>query len=205
MTDTSGNIRAEYNYDPWGRRTRVGGDLDADFGFTGHYYHAPSGLDLTLYRAYSADLGRWLNRDPMGERRFEVARNAHFQNSPALHPPAEITEGPNLYAYVGNDPLQFMDPLGLSFSNWQGWASIVAGGAALGAAALGQYWAAAGLAAAAVGLWEWSDAEDYNQAVAPAQQLRNDITNTLSNMANDVSSLSSCNTVSKPPPTPWPQ
>jgi RHS repeat-associated protein len=90
MTDTNRTIRADYSYDPWGRRTKVSGDLDADFGFTGHYYHAPSGLHLALYRAYSAELGRWLNRDPIQER-----------------------GGLNLYGYVRNAPIDLIDSDGL--------------------------------------------------------------------------------------------
>ena len=40
LTDTAGAVRARYDYDPYGRRTKVAGDLDADFGYTGHYQHA---------------------------------------------------------------------------------------------------------------------------------------------------------------------
>src|SRR5437867_185697 len=39
MTDSSGVIDARYDYDPYGRRTKLRGDLDADFGFTRHYCH----------------------------------------------------------------------------------------------------------------------------------------------------------------------
>jgi len=86
-------LRTRYDYDPWGRRINVnGGNFEADFGFTGHYYHAPSGLQLALYRAYSAELGRWLNRDPLKN--------------------AELVQGPNLYGYVDQQPLLLTDPLG---------------------------------------------------------------------------------------------
>src|SRR5207249_9286845 len=67
MTDMAGTVLARYGYDPYGRRTRVEGDADADFGFAGHYLHSPSGLHLALYRAYEAGIGRWLSRDPKGE------------------------------------------------------------------------------------------------------------------------------------------
>jgi RHS repeat-associated protein len=89
MTDSGGTIHARYDYDPYGRRTKVQGDLDADFGFTGYYVHQPSGLQLALYRAYDADLGRFINRDPIGE-----------------------AGGLNLYDYVMNDPVSLIDPLG---------------------------------------------------------------------------------------------
>jgi len=89
MTDSSGTIQARYDYDPYGRRTKVQGDLDADSGFTGHYFHAVSGLHLALYRAYDADMGRWLNRDPLSE-----------------------AGGLNLYDYVGNSPINAVDLYG---------------------------------------------------------------------------------------------
>ncbi len=90
MTDRTGAIRARYEYDPYGRVTKISGDLDADFGYTGDYFHRESGLSLTLYRAYDPNLGRWLNRDPIG-----------------------IAGGLNLYAYCGNDPINWSDPFGL--------------------------------------------------------------------------------------------
>jgi RHS repeat-associated protein len=91
MLDGGGSVRARYDYNPFGRRTRTAGDLDADFGFTGHFYHASSGLHLALYRAYDADLGRWLNRDPLEE-----------------------SQQLNLFSYAANDPVNRFDPLGLA-------------------------------------------------------------------------------------------
>lgn len=91
MTDSTGTIiHARYDYDPYGNRNKISGDLDADFAFTGHYIHQASRLHLTLYRAYDSPTGRWPNRDPIAE-----------------------WGGLNLYAYVGNDPVNYVDPLGL--------------------------------------------------------------------------------------------
>jgi|GEM_PF-1400996 len=89
MTDESGAIRYRGDYDPYGRSTQVQGDLVPDFGYAGMYYHAASGLSLTFFRVYDPDLGRWLSRDPIGEK-----------------------GGVNLYNYVINDPINNKDPNG---------------------------------------------------------------------------------------------
>jgi RHS repeat-associated protein len=93
ITDDSGNVRAEYAYDPFGVRTQVSGNLNSDFGFAGMFWSPEAGLSLTRFRAYDAVSGRWLSRDPLRD--------------------AEIIQGPNLYAYAANDPVSATDPLGL--------------------------------------------------------------------------------------------
>jgi RHS repeat-associated protein len=117
MTDGTGTIKARYDYDPWGNRTKLGGAQDADFGFTGHYYHAPSNLYLAPFRAYDSTIGRWLSRDPIGE-----------------------TGGINLYGYVTNNPSNLADPLGL-FENGVDliqWGRTLAPAAPAAAAAVSQ-------------------------------------------------------------------
>src|SRR4029077_2736649 len=94
LPDATGAIRARYDYDPYGNRTKVSGDLDASFGYTGHYFHQASSMNLALNRAYDAMTGRWISRDSLED--------------------AELTQGSNLYAYVGNDPIGEMDSLGLA-------------------------------------------------------------------------------------------
>ena len=89
MTDSAGTVRARYSYDPYGRFTKVSGDQEADFGFTGFFRHQGSGLSLTMYRAYDPERGRWLSRDPLEN--------------------AEMKQGANLYAYVANQPLDRID------------------------------------------------------------------------------------------------
>src|SRR5262249_24825445 len=93
LTDGSGNVRARYAYDPFGRRTRLSGDVQSDFGFAGMFWAAEANLSLTHFRAYDPGLGRWLSRDPLRH--------------------AETSEGPNLYAYVRNEPIGRIDPSGL--------------------------------------------------------------------------------------------
>ncbi len=94
VLNSTGGVVARYSYDPYGRVTKVSGTVDSDFLYTGHYNHLPSGLAIAPYREYSAELGRWLSRDPIGE-----------------------AGGINLYGYVSNNPINFWDPLGLDQMN----------------------------------------------------------------------------------------
>jgi len=95
LTNAAGAVQAQYRYDPWGQVTKLAGNLDGDFRYTGHYYHAPSSLHLAPFRAYEAGTGRWLSRDPMFLSGGDV----------------------NLYAYVLNDPANAIDLLGLQGSS----------------------------------------------------------------------------------------
>ncbi len=61
-----------------------------DFGFTGYYTHANSGLDLSATRAYDPNTGRFNQRDPSGEG-----------------------SGLNLYAYCNGNPVCESDSSGL--------------------------------------------------------------------------------------------
>jgi RHS repeat-associated protein len=88
--DSSGTIRARYDYDPYGQQTVLIENPAPSFAYTGLFQHKPSGLDLAVYRGFVPGLGRWLNRDPIAE-----------------------AGGLNLYDYVKNDPIRFIDPLGL--------------------------------------------------------------------------------------------
>lgn len=93
VTDALGNVRARYDYAPWGRRSAnliTVAPVEADFAYTGHYFDAATGLHAAFHRWYDADAGRWLSRDPIEEE-----------------------GGINLYGYVGNSPLTLIDPLGL--------------------------------------------------------------------------------------------
>lgn len=90
VTNGSGTWLGSVDYDPWGRRTITTGSSDETaLGFTGHPWHEASGLALAPYRAYDPVMGRWISRDPIGER-----------------------DGSNLYQYVQNSPINLVDPDG---------------------------------------------------------------------------------------------
>ena len=98
VTDSSGALKGQYDYDAWGNPVVVSGSMNIDFGYTGHYFHQPSGLNLAMYRAYNPSLGRWISRDPLKN--------------------AEMSQGTNLYAHVGNNPINATDPFGLCPGDW---------------------------------------------------------------------------------------
>jgi RHS repeat-associated protein len=54
---------------------------------------------MAPFRVYDAELGRWLSRDPMESITGDMA---------------ELVEDTNLYNYVGNDPLSWIDDDGLN-------------------------------------------------------------------------------------------
>jgi len=90
--DSSGVLATRYDYDPYGELTSIQNNILIlpTFAYAGDFNHAPSGLYLTLFRAYNSTAGRWISRDPSGE-----------------------IAGLNLYAYVSNDPINRTDPAGL--------------------------------------------------------------------------------------------
>jgi RHS repeat-associated protein len=159
MTDNSAAVMAEYGYDPYGMRTRVSGTLNADFGFTGHYFHAPSGLYLAKFRVYNPGLGRWISRDPYGSASLRLSPKVGPSNNEEASvvneksakpgqklkvPDAEfLPGGANLYEYVGNNGINAIDPLGLWYIDFNitgGWFGLVGtGGVFVGSSGIHPY------------------------------------------------------------------
>jgi RHS repeat-associated protein len=88
----TGKRAAEYEYGPFGELLRSTGPLSSanPFRYSTKYQDDATGLLYFGNRYYSADLGRWIGRDPIGE-----------------------SGGANLYAMVGNNPINAVDVLGL--------------------------------------------------------------------------------------------
>ena len=67
-----GTIAAHYEYSPFGEVLVATGELAGDnpFQFSTKYFDSETGLNYYGYRYYSPSLGRWVNRDPIGEEAF---------------------------------------------------------------------------------------------------------------------------------------
>ena len=89
--DATGASTAIYTYGPFGESSLTTG---IRYGYTGQRSMAALGLLYYKARFYSPSLGRFLQPDPIG-----------------------YADDLNLYAYVGNNPVNFTDPSGLVV-NW---------------------------------------------------------------------------------------
>ena len=96
-TDAGGSVVGTASYGLFGRIQAATGAGAAPLGFTGRPHDPQTGFVDMRARFYDAAGGRFLERDPLG-----------------LHP-----QVPNPYVYAANQPLTFVDPLGLSPSS--GW------------------------------------------------------------------------------------
>lgn len=93
LVDANGTVVAHYEYDPYGNTIAQSGDqADANpFRFSTKYWDGETGFYYYGYRFYSPELGRWINRDPISE-----------------------LGGWNLYGYIGNNPINSYDVIGLA-------------------------------------------------------------------------------------------
>lgn len=91
LNSSSGAVAASYEYNPYGQLLAQGGSSTSfAFGFATQYTDSESGLVYYGLRYYSPKHGRFINRDPIEE-----------------------AGGNNLYGFVGNNPANAWDVLGL--------------------------------------------------------------------------------------------
>ena len=88
---STGAIAEQISYDAWGNITADSNPGFQPFGFAGGLYDQNTGLVHFGARDYDPETGRWISRDPI------------------LFAGGETS----LYGYVGNDPINFVDPSGL--------------------------------------------------------------------------------------------
>jgi RHS repeat-associated protein len=124
IVNTSNQLRWRWDFaDPFGANVANSnpaglGSFAYNLRFPGQYYDGESGLHYNGFRDYDPRLGRYIESDPIG-----------------------LMGGVNTYAYVGGNPLGWVDPTGLLFEwmggPWTGFGSDVSTPGNLGAAASG--------------------------------------------------------------------
>lgn len=109
ISNESGALVERYRYDVFGKTTildtqgkaRTTSSVGNLYRYTGRRYDPESGLYYYRARHYDTAIGKFLQRDPKG-----------------------LSDGLNLYAYVGHNPVMYKDPMGTrrKRGGWRAWA-----------------------------------------------------------------------------------
>lgn len=105
LLDVNGKVVVQYVYDAWGNHAVLdanGNDLTSSshignrnpFRYRGYFYDVETGLYYLQTRYYDPEIGRFLNMDDIS-----------YADPEQFH-------GLNLYAYCGNNPVNYVDPTG---------------------------------------------------------------------------------------------
>jgi len=91
LTTATGTVASDYSYDSFGNllTPQASGDTNR-YLFSTKEFESRSGLEYFGARYYDPEVGRWLTSDPLG-----------------------FVDGFNTYAYLGNNPVNEVDPFGL--------------------------------------------------------------------------------------------
>ncbi len=90
LTDSTGKVVQTYTYEAFGNVVAQSGTITNPYQFQTKQFNSATGLVNFGFRYYNPAIGRFITADPLG-----------------------MINGPNLYAYVGNNPLNWIDPFGL--------------------------------------------------------------------------------------------
>ena len=92
VTDRNGQVKASYEYDAFGSPYLANLENDVGFGYCGKVYDSDTGLYDYGFRDYSPNSARFTTVDP-------------------------VRDGSNWFSYVVNDPVNYIDPFGLTPSD----------------------------------------------------------------------------------------
>ncbi|MGB6686581.1 MAG: RHS repeat-associated core domain-containing protein [Terracidiphilus sp.] len=90
-TDSEQNPQWQASYEPFGQTTSLSGTITQNLRLPGQYFDVENGWNHNSFRDYMPELGRYLEPDPLGM----------------------LGSGNNLFVYVGDNPVNLVDPLGL--------------------------------------------------------------------------------------------
>jgi RHS repeat-associated protein len=90
LVDKNNHVVWQAEYDEFGKADILIEEVEFNMRLPGQYYDKETGLHYNYYRDYDPSLGRYVQSDQIGLR-----------------------GGINTYAYVGGNPVSYVDPLGL--------------------------------------------------------------------------------------------
>jgi RHS repeat-associated protein len=134
VADGAGSVVKRIDYDTFGNIViDTNSSLTLPFGFAGGLHDRDTGLVKFGYRDYDPETGRWTAKDPIGFAGGDT----------------------DLYGYVANNPVNYIDPYGLTGLEAAigGAGAYAAGGSALAGAAAGVATAGVGIGAYALTSW----------------------------------------------------
>ncbi len=102
LADSAGNVVNRYSYDIWGNPLTESEQVEQPFRYSGEYWDASTGLQYLRARWYDPSVGRFMNEDTY---------EGDITNPLTL----------NLYTYVGNNPLKYIDPTGNMWTMAETW------------------------------------------------------------------------------------
>ncbi len=91
ITAEKGEVEGSYTFDAYGNQTGHSGTASTRLGYDGQYTNSDTGLQYVRARSYDPSTGQFISADPI----------------------APLTREP--YAFAGDSPLMYTDPLGLDF------------------------------------------------------------------------------------------
>jgi RHS repeat-associated protein len=99
LTNSASQPIQSYSYDAYGNILSQQGTLPNPYTYTSRELDSEAGLYYYRNRYYDPRLGRFITQDPLG-----------------------MVNGPNLYTYVNNNPVNFVDPWGwCAGKRWAAW------------------------------------------------------------------------------------
>ena len=120
LTDEDGSEVKTYAYDAWGKITAQTGSSSNEYKFTSRRWEEEIGLQYNRARFYDPELGRFITRDPLTGgpddptiSYFSGVYSA-FHRFIKEHIDALQSNKLNRYVYCYNNPINLIDPLGLS-------------------------------------------------------------------------------------------
>ena len=90
LVDSAGNVRNSYSYDAFGNITSYVEQVENRFRYTGEQFDTATGQIYLRTRYYDPKIGRFTQENPYRG------------------------DGLNLYTYVSNNPVKYIDPTGLA-------------------------------------------------------------------------------------------